>query len=448
MDIIKNHWEFFAGLIAILAGAWGRVKQLGSWLASVFVVTCKADPDLARALQLFLEHKQAKPPVSGQYSMDQFPIRAERAMRWVAYRDWVLAPKFYFYGWRPLRGATSKVNQGTSSEKTEYTFSFVRGTVPWAELVERAAEYYNVHQHELTHSRWKTIRHCIVHHHGSAFLGIERDKDNKPGTVYRSVMTGWDPNSKDILIGRRPHELGSWSTANPQTLALSPELQRVSVEIDRFMNSREWYEEHGLTWRRGFGFRGDPGTGKTSFAREQAQKHDLPVHVMDLASMSNQELRQEWKKALESAPCMILIEDIDAVFHGRVNVSKGSALQGGLTFDTLLNVVDGIDRTPGVLLVISTNHPEHVDAALARAGRIDRWVDFPALGIAERRLIACRILGDTELAERVIRELGDVSGADVQEACTRLALERLFATPESDDEPERPRLELVREVPK
>ena len=175
---------------------------------------------------------------------------------------------------------------------------------------------------------------------------------------------------------------------------------------------------------------------------------DLPVHVMDLASMSNQELRQEWKKALESAPCMILIEDIDAVFHGRVNVSKGSALQGGLTFDTLLNVVDGIDRTPGVLLVISTNHPEHVDAALARAGRIDRWVDFPALGIAERRLIACRILGDTELAERVIRELGDVSGADVQEACTRLALERLFATPESDDEPERPRLELVREVPK
>ena len=82
-----------------------------------------------------------------------------------------------------------------------------------------------------------------------------------------------------------------------------------------------------------------------------------------------------WARMLGSTPCMALFEDIDAVFRGR------ETLRGDLTFDCLLNCLDGIEQADGVLTVITTNHPEALDAALcgdicgtsvSRPGRIDR----------------------------------------------------------------------------
>lgn len=162
--------------------------------------------------------------------------------------------------------------------------------------------------------------------------------------------------------------------------------------------------------------------------------------------MSNQDLRDAWEEATKDAPCMILIEDLDGVFNKRANVTRGGGpmSSGGLSYDALLAAIDGVQQSEGILLVISTNHPDKMDEALLRAGRVDRIVHFPPLGPVERRAIASRILGVCALADEVVAELGDVSGAVVQEHCCRIALARVLA--EAADTVRAS--ELRREVPK
>ncbi len=98
-------------------------------------------------------------------------------------------------------------------------------------------------------------------------------------------------------------------------------------------------------------------------ARAIAEDLDLPVFVFDLASMYNNELQEAWSTMLSEVPCMALIEDIDAVFDGRRNASSGNDKQA-LTFDCLLNCLDGIQRADGLLVVISTNRIDKIDPAL------------------------------------------------------------------------------------
>lgn len=123
-----------------------------------------------------------------------------------------------------------------------------------------------------------------------------------------------------------------------------------------------------------------------------------------------------------------MLEDIDGVFQGRKNTAKSGGMMssGGLTFDALLNCIDGVERADGVLLIVTTNHPDTVDPALMRAGRVDRVVTFGALDYARRVELARRILGAGEAADRIAIESGDVPAARFVEMCCRVALERVF----------------------
>ena len=155
----------------------------------------------------------------------------------------------------------------------------------------------------------------------------------------------------------------------------------------------------------------------------------MPVHVFDLASMTNQELKLAWREMLTNAPCMALLEDIDAVFHGRENRAPQGMMggSGGLTFDTLLNCIDGIERVDGMLLVITTNHIDTVDDALKnRPGRVDTVVKFENLDHDGRVKMAKRILEDGVVAERMAKDYSHDSGAAFQERCFREALRRRF----------------------
>jgi SpoVK/Ycf46/Vps4 family AAA+-type ATPase len=127
---------------------------------------------------------------------------------------------------------------------------------------------------------------------------------------------------------------------------------------------------------------------------------------------------------------MALIEDVDAVFNGRENVAQRDRQY--LTFDCLLNCIDGIERVDGLFVVITTNRPEHIDPALGgqsdgvgstRPGRIDRVLELRPLDEAGRRKMASRILPDFPGEwERLIRDGAGDSGAQFQERCARHAI--------------------------
>jgi SpoVK/Ycf46/Vps4 family AAA+-type ATPase len=125
-------------------------------------------------------------------------------------------------------------------------------------------------------------------------------------------------------------------------------------------------------------------------------------------------------------PCIALIEDIDAVFQGRDNLITDGGM-GGLTFDCLLNCIDGVERSDGVLLILTTNHVEAIDDALIkRPGRVDKVVEFGPLDFEGRLKLTRRILGDEESAVRVAEEGEGTSAAELQERCFRIAVQRRF----------------------
>ena len=142
---------------------------------------------------------------------------------------------------------------------------------------------------------------------------------------------------------------------------------------------------------------------------------------------------------------MALMEDIDAVFDGRRNVAVQSG--PGLTFDCLLNCLDGVQRADGLMVVVTTNHLDRIDPAIgqpgkigSRPGRIDRIVSMGCLDDPGRRKLAERILGDwPEWIEDICKVGCDDTPAQFQERCGRLALQLHYSNDtESRAEAQRP----------
>jgi SpoVK/Ycf46/Vps4 family AAA+-type ATPase len=216
-----------------------------------------------------------------------------------------------------------------------------------------------------------------------------------------------------------------------QQMYLSDEAKSAVEEIKRWYSSREWYRERNISWRRGWLLYGEPGTGKTMLAKSVAQHLKIPIYVFDIASLSNQEMYEYWKELQENTPCVALIEDIDAVFHGRKNLIKDSEL----TFDCLLNCIGGVESSNGVITIITTNHIDKVDPAIgvegegepSRPGRIDRVVFLGKTDRVGRIAIASHILkGYDSLIERIVDEYPDVTGAQFENICVKLALQEFW----------------------
>lgn len=140
-------------------------------------------------------------------------------------------------------------------------------------------------------------------------------------------------------------------------------------DVRTFLDSQSWYNERGIPYRRGYLLEGPPGSGKTSIVTAIATEVELNVCVLALSSttMSDDVLRRLMGDMPSGS--ILLLEDIDALFKGREAI-KGTAR--GITFSGLLNAIDGIATKNGRILFMTTNHPEKLDPALIRPGRVDR----------------------------------------------------------------------------
>lgn len=267
------------------------------------------------------------------------------------------------------------------------------------------------------------VRHHVRYHYGRSLRGHEDGTASAPSKTAHGAPE--DLHGMRRLLAHSVADFAEPESAlsSLDSLVMTAEVARLTQDVRRWHADREWYTSHGIPWRMGVLLDGGPGSGKTTLARALAVELDLPVHVFDLATMSNEDLRTAWSAMAATAPCMALVEDVDRVFHGDRNVApQGGLSSGGVTFNALLNAIDGIERHDGVLLVVTTNHLDRVDPALRdRPGRIDQVVHFGLLDAAARGVLARRIVDDPVLAEKLVLENLTCSTSAFVAACCAAA---------------------------
>ncbi len=143
--------------------------------------------------------------------------------------------------------------------------------------------------------------------------------------------------------------------------------ESILADLKTFFTSRLRYENLGIPWRRGYLLYGPPGTGKTSLVTALASELALNVCSLSLASPTVTD--EKIGNLLSTVPprSVILIEDIDSFFHARDKADS----QVKVSYSGFINALDGVAAHEGSVVFLTTNHPELIDEAAIRSGRVD-----------------------------------------------------------------------------
>ncbi len=206
-------------------------------------------------------------------------------------------------------------------------------------------------------------------------------------------------------------------------------------EIVDFLKNPHKYTELGGKIPKGALLVGPPGTGKTLLAKAVAGEADVPFFSMagsDFVEMfvgvGASRVRDLFRQAKEKAPCIIFIDEIDAIGRARgKNATMGGNDERENTLNQLLTEMDGFGTNSGVIVLAATNRAEILDSALLRAGRFDRQihVDLPELS---ERVAIFKVhmkplkLDQTVDIEMLARQTPGFSGADIANVCNEAAL--------------------------
>ena len=153
------------------------------------------------------------------------------------------------------------------------------------------------------------------------------------------------------------------------------------TEIVDYLHNPKKYEEIGAKMPKGLLLVGPPGTGKTMLAKAVAGEAGVPFFSMSgsefvemFVGMGASKVRDLFKQAKEKAPCIVFIDEIDAIGGKRSNGGVGGHDEREQTLNQLLTEMDGFEGNSGVVILAATNRPEMLDPALTRPGRFDRRV--------------------------------------------------------------------------
>ncbi len=206
-------------------------------------------------------------------------------------------------------------------------------------------------------------------------------------------------------------------------------------EIVDFLKNPKKYTELGAKIPKGALLVGPPGTGKTLLAKAVAGEAKVPFFSLSgsdfvemFVGVGASRVRDLFRQAKEKAPCIIFIDEIDAVGRARSkNLNYGSNDERENTLNQLLTEMDGFGTNSGVIILAATNRADILDRALLRAGRFDRqiYVDMP--DVKERKEIFQVHLKPLKLEENLdvdflSRQTPGFSGADIANICNEAAL--------------------------
>ncbi len=223
------------------------------------------------------------------------------------------------------------------------------------------------------------------------------------------------------------------------------EAKELLQEIVDFLHNPQKYREIGAKMPKGALLVGPPGTGKTMLAKAVAGEADVPFFSISgsefvemFVGMGAAKVRDLFKQANEKAPCIVFIDEIDAVGKKRDGGQIGGNDEREQTLNQLLSEMDGFDGSKGVVILAATNRPESLDPALLRPGRFDRRipVELPDLKGREDilKVHAAKIkIADNVDFNAIARTAAGASGAElaniVNEAALRAVRDgRKFAT--------------------
>ena len=206
-------------------------------------------------------------------------------------------------------------------------------------------------------------------------------------------------------------------------------------EIVDFLKQPEKYTELGGKIPKGALLVGPPGTGKTLLAKAVAGEADVPFFSMSgsdfvemFVGVGASRVRDLFRQAKEKAPCIIFIDEIDAVGRARgKNPNMGGNDERESTLNQLLTEMDGFGSNSGVIILAATNRADILDKALLRAGRFDRQIHVDLPDLNERKAVFEVHLKPLKLDKTVdpdllARQTPGFSGADIANVCNEAAL--------------------------
>jgi AAA+ superfamily predicted ATPase len=189
-----------------------------------------------------------------------------------------------------------------------------------------------------------------------------------------------------------------------EDVILSDDTQRyVRDDLRAFLNSKERFRKQRLPYKRGYLFHGEPGNGKTSAIRALICEHRLPAYTIKLNApdMSDKAFGQAMRNIREDCPAFLILEDIDRAYPKDGERCK-------VSMDEMLNALDGVLDSDGLVVIATANNPEVLDPAiLKRPGRFDRVIKFENPDRTLRIEYFLRRL--PEMSQKQLKEIAEVT---------------------------------------
>ena len=231
------------------------------------------------------------------------------------------------------------------------------------------------------------------------------------------------------------YEKGSKINITFNDVAGQDEAKQEVQEIVKFLKDPKKYTELGGKIPKGALLVGPPGTGKTLLAKAVAGEAGVPFFSLSgsdfvemFVGVGASRVRDLFRQAKEKSPCIVFIDEIDAVGRARgKNPSMGGNDERESTLNQLLTEMDGFGTNSGIIVMAATNRADILDKALLRAGRFDRQIHVELPGLPERKQIFLVHVKPLKMDETVnidllSRQTPGFSGADIANVCNEAAL--------------------------
>ncbi|HEX8561880.1 MAG TPA: AAA family ATPase [Flavobacterium sp.] len=474
MDLLKG-----GALIAVVAGFWTNIKTSLWFILSIFIQKYEIKTeDLHNEIigYLIANNKkfnnynkvfgsQYESFRSGKYGLVAFEKYGESMIVFLSQKKYLfnLFRMPFVFSKKGMDTGAAEATTGAKDDKKIYSYIIsIRGTINVPGIIEKAVGNRNRLSWDLEDDAENSNRFNIYYF--PERKQQENDKKAKYGFGY-----SWYMLNNFNLIGVNQNDLGLELKSKGsalENLYFPKEVEKLIDIVSLWIKSKDWYKEKKIPWKKGWLLYGVPGTGKTALARAFAEDLDLPIYVFSLGQMSNNDFLKAWQSMQLNVPCIALMEDIDNVFDKRKNISQLSGMLNGsmfyqssnqtdgnsevkspLTFDTLLNCLDGVDKTDGIFTIVSTNDITKIDEALgvpdfldidkhnfisSRPGRIDSVIKLDYINAENKLKMAIKLLSEfpdrlEEVKRNILNDIQETP-AQFQEYCSQIALEEYWKT--------------------